>query len=177
MKKFILVAAAALLAGLAGFWLGYRLREPQTTAASAGAESVSFTLPDIHGKNRSIDDWHGKLRVINFWATWCPPCREEIPAFIKAQQLYGPRGLQIIGVAVDKPADVIRFYASEGMNYPVLLGEEDGLALMARYGDADGSLPYSLVIDGEGRVIATKLGAFRLSELEQRLQPYLKPAS
>ncbi len=173
MKKYLLFAALALLAGVAGYWMGSDLHHGEPNSAQV----VSFSLPDIHGKNRSIGDWQGKLRIVNFWATWCPPCREEIPVFIKAQQQFGRRGLQIIGVAVDKPADVMRFYAAEGMNYPVLLGEQDGLALMSRYGDPDGSLPYSIIIDGQGHVVGSQLGAFTQSELDRKIQPYLKPAS
>jgi len=173
MKKFALLSAAAVLAGLAGFWAGHRLRSPQTTVDSPGTEVVSFALPDIHGQRRDIRDWQGKLRVVNFWATWCPPCREEIPAFINVQKRFGSRGLQIIGVAVDKPSDVIPFYAAEKMNYPVLLGEQQAQVLMAGYGDPDGSLPYSIVVDRQGHVIAHKLGAFTLTELNQLLEPLL----
>ncbi len=178
MKKFLLLSAAAILAGLAGFWAGQHFQKPQTAVeTAAGKETVSFSLPDVGDHRRNISDWQGKVRVVNFWATWCPPCREEIPTFISLQKRLGARGLQIIGVAVDKSADVIPFYAAEKMNYPVLLGEQDGLELMARYGDPDGSLPYSLVLNAKGEVIAHKLGAFSRSELEQLLEPYLRKAS
>ena len=179
MKRFLMLAAAAILAGLAGMWLGQRFHpaaSPQQPL-TAVSQPVNFSLPDIHGKKRSIADWNGKVRIVNFWATWCPPCREEIPEFIKAQRQFGPRGLQIIGVAVDRTSRVIPFYKARGMNYPVLLGEQEGAQLMEQYGDAEGGLPYSLVLDRQGRIVASQLGAFSESRLERVLRPYFPPSS
>ncbi len=178
MKKFLLLSVAAVFAGVAGMWLGQHFHPstPSTAIAVplASTLTVAFSLPEIHGRSRSIQDWNGKIRIVNFWATWCPPCREEIPELINAQQRLGPRGLQIIGVAVDRTSRVVRFYKDKKMNYPVLLGEQDGMQLMTRYGDAEGGLPYSIILDRQGRIVASKLGAFTGASLDKALQPYFK---
>ncbi len=178
MKSFLLLAVAAILAGVAGMWLGQHFHHsPLSVQQAVGTQTVAFSLPDIQGHSRDIQDWNGKVRIVNFWATWCPPCREEIPEFIKAQQRLGPSGLQIIGVAVDRTSSVIRFYKAKKMNYPVLLGEQQGVQLMAKYGDMEGGLPYSIILDRHGRIVARKLGAFSKAGLEKTLRPYLKKAS
>ena len=180
MKKFLLLAAAAVIAGAAGMWIGQHFRAhalivtPVPRAAVAGNHAVTFSLPDLHGNDRSIQDWQGKVRIVNFWATWCPPCRQEIPEFIRAQKRYGHEGLQIIGVAVDRTSHVVAFYRARNMNYPVLLGEGAGPQLMAKYGDAEGGLPYSIILNRQGRIVASKLGAFTESELTQTPKPLLK---
>ena len=178
MKKFLLLAAAALLAGVAGMWLGRHFHHSTLSMPTiASGQAVAFSLPDINGHERSIQDWTGKVRIVNFWATWCPPCREEIPEFIKAQRRLGPKGLQIIGIAVDRPSRVIQFYKAKKMNYPVLLGEQQGMQLMTRYGDVEGGLPYSIILDRQGRIVASKLGAFTGASLKKALSPYLQSPS
>ena len=134
---------------------------------------VDFTLPEIDGKPRQLSEWRGKLIVLNFWATWCPPCREEIPLFVRTQGKYGARGLQIIGVAIDKLEDVKNFQDFKLINYPVLVGQEEVMALMQQYGNRIGSLPYSVVIDRKGQVLSRKVGAYQPAELESLLQGLL----
>lgn len=178
MKKFLLLAAAALLAGVAGMWLGRHFHHSTLSMPTiASGQAVAFSLPDISGHERSVQDWTGKVRIVNFWATWCPPCREEIPEFIKAQRRLGPKGLQIIGIAVDRPSRVVQFYKAKKMNYPVLLGEQQGMQLMTRYGDVEGGLPYSIILDRQGRIVASKLGAFTRASLKKALSPYLQSPS
>ena len=102
-------------------------------------------LPDLDGQLRRISEWDGKVLVVNFWATWCPPCRREIPAFIELQETYGPRGVQFVGVAVDTPNNVSDFVDPMGINYPTLVGESDAIAIAKQYGNRLGVLPYTVV--------------------------------
>ncbi len=181
MKRFVLLASAAIIAGIVGVWLGQRLHHTSNSAtltpfapvAVTSKHAAAFTLPDLRGHERSIQDWKGKVRIVNFWATWCPPCREEIPEFIRAQRRYGPKGLQIIGIAVDRTSRVIAFYRARNMNYPVLLGEGAGPELMAKYGDSEGGLPYSIILNRQGHIVARKLGAFTETELNDTLKRLL----
>ncbi len=170
MKK-LLPYAAALLAGLAGYALLQALRE-QPPAADVALTRLEFT--DLDGNRKPLTAWQGKLILLNFWATWCPPCREEIPLFISLQERYGAQGLQIIGVAIDRGEAVTRFRDEMGVNYPLLLGGEEALSTMRLYGNALGVLPYSVVIDPQGRTVASKTGAYRPAELENQILPHLK---
>jgi thiol-disulfide isomerase/thioredoxin len=168
-----LLLAAALAALGAGYFASRWLHHPQIE--ETGVALVEFSLPDLDGRHRWLSEWQGRVIVLNFWATWCPPCREEIPLFISLQQRYGERGLQILGVAIDSKQEVLSYSHSLGINYPLLLGEEAGLSIMSRYGNRMGSLPYSVVFSREGRVVARKLGMFRGKELEEFIIPLISP--
>ncbi len=170
-SRKLLLAVAALAALAAGFFVSRSLEMPRLPATPAAA--VDFVLPDLEGRPQSLASWQGKIVLLNFWATWCPPCREEIPLFIRFQERYATHGLQILGVAIDRREAVADYTRREGINYPVLLGEEEGLDLLARYGNPMGSLPFSVIIDRNGAIRAHKLGVFRESELEALLAPLL----
>lgn len=166
MKKILFFAAALAVMG-AGLWVGLALLSPATTQ-----QRPDLRLPDMQGQMRSLSEWRGKVVVVNFWATWCPPCREEIPVFIELQKRHAGR-LQIVGVAVDDLAPVQAFYKATGMNYPVLMDVRGAFDISADFGNISGSLPYSVVMDVQGNIVARKLGALTLSELENILKPYL----
>ncbi|KPK11260.1 MAG: hypothetical protein AMJ68_06605 [Acidithiobacillales bacterium SG8_45] len=169
-----LVAVAALAGGfLLAQWLN-RPTVPETSPTAAIPKTmVDFSLPGVDGKPRQLSEWRGKLIVLNFWATWCPPCLEEIPLFVSMQKKYGARGLQIIGVAIDKPEEVKNFQDGKSINYPVLVGQEEVMALMQQYGNRIGSLPYSVVIGPEGKVLSYRVGAYQSAELESLVQGLL----
>lgn len=173
---------AAFLALIGGYWFAQSLRtpEPVTQPTYGGGQAVEFTLPDLDGKNRRLSEWKGKVIVLNFWAAWCPPCREEIPLFIDLQKRRAAEGLQMIGLAIDSQEAVSAYQKSAGMNYPLLIGGEDaGMELIGRYGNRMGSLPFTAIIDRNGAIVARKLGAFDRDELESLVNPLLapKPAS
>jgi len=109
------VIAVALLAAAGGFLLAQQVRPKAENAGQLaaihplGKPLIPFSLPDLDNVTHSISEWQGKVMVINFWATWCAPCLEEIPMFVTMQETYGGRGLQIIGVAIDEPRKVADF--------------------------------------------------------------------
>lgn len=177
--KNLLLLVAAVLALIGGYWLAQALRPaPETTAANSygGGELIDFTLPGLDGKNHSLAEWRGKVIVLNFWATWCPPCREEIPLLIALQKRRAAEGLQVVSVAIDNETAVRPYSQSAGINYPVLLGGDEALDLVARYGNSMGALPFTVVIDRDGAITGRKLGAFTASELESFVEPLLIPA-
>lgn len=142
-----------------------------------GRQRPAFTLPDLENRPRGIAEWDGHPLLINFWATWCAPCRKEIPVFIKARERYAPQGLEIIGIAIDLP-DMVREYAGEmGINYPLLYGQENAVDINYRYGNQTGGLPYSVFIDAQGviRHLHAK-GALDEAELETLLAPLIGAA-
>jgi thiol-disulfide isomerase/thioredoxin len=171
MKKSLpVIVVVALVAIAAGVWAARSVFSPP----AAEAKALNFTLPDMQGKMHSLSDWRNKkVVVLNFWATWCPPCRAEIPDFIQLQKTYGNDGVQVIGVAVDNLEDVSAFYQSEGMNYPVLIGEQDAINIMAEFGEVTGSLPYSVVLNSDGKIVAQRLGALDLPRMEALIKPYV----
>ena len=121
-------------------------------ATPSAAEMVDFMLPDVQGKPVSLSVFRGKWVIVNFWATWCPPCLEEIPGFIELQKAYGDQGLQVIGVAGDDEHAVREFARKMGFNYPVLPGDTEAAELAARYGNTMGVLPYSVIINRDREI-------------------------
>ena len=123
-------------------------------------------LPDAKGREQSIGQWKGKVLVVNFWATWCVPCREEMPEFVKAQQELGPRGLQFVGIAIDEVAKVEAFAAELGLNYPVLIGGYGAIELSRTFGNRLGALPFTIIVDRAGRISHTQLGPIKDAQLK-----------
>ena len=172
-----MVAVVALVAGFFAAQVLNKSSSPETDQAAAmPKEMVEFQLPDIENKIHSISQWRGKLIVLNFWATWCPPCREELPLFIDMQKKYGRRGLQIVGVAIDKKQDVENYPDFAFFNYPILVGQEEVMIIMKQYGNRLGSLPYSVIIDPQGRILGRKVGAYKRPELDTLLDNLLPAA-
>lgn len=141
---------------LAGFYLlsGNTSKAEKGPALSLPAGELTgsapaFTLTDLSGKPVSLSDFRGKVVILDFWATWCPPCKKEIPDFVELQKQYGSQGLQIVGIALDQPNKVMDFTKQNGINYPVLLGNE---ATTVTYGGIDG-IPTTFIIDKKGKII------------------------
>jgi len=172
-REALILGAAGLVAGAAGFLLGPFLLQ-STSGGGAGEGGIalrSATLIDLAGQPRKLSEWQGRILVCNFWATWCAPCREEIPLLMAARQKYGPRGVEIVGIAVDNAAKVRDFSSSFNISYPILLAEADGLDLMRRLGNSAGGLPYTVVADRQGNLVHRKLGAFKGADLDSILDP------
>ena len=172
---FLTVAVVALVAG---FWLHSSGGQSAAIAipipnVSAAAGLMTARLPDIDGRRRSLEEWRGKVLVVNFWATWCTPCREEIPAFIKVQEKLGAKGLQVIGIAVDQQ-DKVRPYAAEmRINYPILVGDLEAIDLARQAGNRLGGLPFTVVFDRQGMAIHSQLGGINQQKLEALVEPLL----
>ena len=168
-REWILIVCVALAAAGAGY--AYNAwRTGPAGAADAGLAALSAArLPDLQGTPQSLEQWRGKVIVVNFWATWCAPCREEIPLFVKLQKKYGERGLQFVGIAVDRP-DKVRPYAAElGMNFPILIGDAGAIELSRALGNRAGVLPYTVVIDRDGKVRSREAGVAKEAKLEPLL--------
>ncbi len=115
----------------------------------------------MKGQEQALAQWKGKVLVVNFWATWCAPCREEMPEFVNAQRDLGGRGLQFVGIAIDQPDKVQEFAAEIGLNYPALIGGYGAIELSKTLGNRVGALPFTIIIDRSGRIAHTQLGPLR----------------
>ena len=179
MKKSFLFVAVALLALASGFLFrseqsGAPLTRDVATSADAAANpALQVSLATLDNGKASLAQWQGKVLVVNFWATWCAPCRKEIPEFVKMQADLESKGLQFVGIAIDE-ADPVRTYAKQvGINYPILIGELDATELGRALGNEMGGLPFTVVFDRGGRVVKTVLGGTNEAHLAPILQPLL----
>jgi thiol-disulfide isomerase/thioredoxin len=168
-RDALVLTAAGLAAAAAGFLVGpaFLGREPAPKAL------FEARFADLEGKARQLSEWRGKVLVCNFWATWCAPCREEMPLLAAARTKYAPNGVEIVGIAIDNGAKVGQFTRSLGIPYPILLSEADGLEHMRRLGNSSGGLPYTVVFDRQGRAAHRKLGALKPGDLDGILGPLL----
>ena len=160
----VLAGAVALAVGLyfgsgAGDGGGADVRGKEAGAL------FGVTLPDAEGRDQPFAQWKGKLLIVNFWATWCVPCREEMPQFVKAQREFGDKGLQFVGIAIDEPAKVAVFAAELGLNYPALIGGYGAIELSKTVGNRLGALPYTVVVDRSGHYSHTQLGPLKDANL------------
>jgi thiol-disulfide isomerase/thioredoxin len=153
------VGVAAIVAAM--LWAGIFVSRKNSGATPVGSQLRGQTAPDfdlqtIDGKNMKLSDFRGKAVLLNFWATWCGPCKIEMPWFVELQKQYGPQGLQIVGVAMDDSStqDIAKFVNEMGVNYPILLGKE---AVGQSYGGV-GVLPTTFFIDRDGKFVAREFG-------------------
>ena len=135
------------------------------------SQPTQLTVKDIHGRSIRLSDYRGKVVLVNFWATWCPPCRTEIPDLIKLQRDYRSRGLQVIGVTYppQKLAEVRRFVRRAKVNYPVGLGTKETKLLFT----SSETLPMTIVIGTDGRIQDIIEGILLPEEFEQKIKPFL----
>ena len=170
--RALLIAGAALVALAAGVYFG---RDSLTTppTAEANAALAGLALPDAAGKEQRLDQWRGKVLVVNFWATWCAPCREEMPEFIKAQSEFGAKGLQFVGIAVDQPDKVQQFATEIGLNYPTLVGGFGAMELSKTLGNSVMALPFTVIVDRNGAVVHTQLGVLKPDKLQSVVKSLL----
>ena len=138
-----------------------------------GSTRPEFALADTEGKTHNIKEWDGKVLVVNFWATWCPPCRREMPAFIELQDELGAQGLQFIGVAIDDADKVADFIDTYGVNYPMLLGDLAAIEVGKKYGNRFGALPYTVIVDRQGKISFTRRGELEKHEAETEIKKLL----
>lgn len=185
---FVMVAAIALAAGYYFSTMNFAPQREGKTPSAAAPTEVSSTSHSVSliGKRRpdfkvgsqngewvTPDDFPGKVLLLNFWATWCAPCREEMPMLVDLQTQYGNAGLQVVGIALDDVQKVREFVQAFDITYPILVGSTDVMAVNQLYGNQSGALPYSVLIDRDGIIRWQFSGALQQGELVDVLQDWL----
>jgi thiol-disulfide isomerase/thioredoxin len=169
-SKTWLIVGLALLAGIATSLYMRSVTEDEETEFILPA---STELADLDGNLQPLRQWQGKVLLINFWATWCPPCLEEIPLFSSLRKQYAAAGFEVVGVAVDEISKVIEFRDAHQVEFPLLNGEQDGMSMMSIFGNAMGGLPYSVLFDRNGTAVHYKTGSYSRQELQDLIEKYL----
>ena len=176
MNRRNLIFGAAGLA-LAGGFAAYLLPTPSDPKISADALTKLRATPfkDLQGIDTPLTRWSNRVLVVNFWATWCPPCRKEMPAFSNLQNKLGPSGVQFIGIGIDSPSAIKEYALQYPVSYPLLVGGSEGMDVLRQLGNPNASLPFTLVLDRQGQAIFSTLGMIEEALFEARLQPLLSP--
>jgi thiol-disulfide isomerase/thioredoxin len=187
-RAVALLAVVAMLAlSAAGGFLLYRLASPTPTLRPLSPDAAhrtptptspdeppkpaipervpSLELPGLDGKTHAFAEWQGRPLLINFWATWCEPCRREVPLLRTLKRERAAQGLEIVGIAIDSADAVQQFIGRLGIDYPVLLGEKDGFAAVTAFG-MDTVLPFSVFADRDGRIVTLKVGELHRDEAD-----------
>ena len=158
-------ALAALLGGVGVAWWRHRPDESVTLDATEVAFwQVRLDAPD--GQSVALSGFRGQPLLVNFWATWCPPCVEELPLLNAFHQAQRPRGWQVLGIAVDQPSAVRQWLARSPLGFPVVLAGLEGSEMSKRLGNQAGGLPFSLLFNPQGQVIERKLGQLHEADLK-----------
>ena len=177
MNKPIFAFALVLILG--GMWLAYSAfsskdtGETEVISKSHVLKRQNFSLPDLQGNMQNFSQWNDKVVVLNFWATWCPPCRREIPDFAAVYQQYRDQGLVIVGVGTDDRRKVAGFVKQFKVPYPILVGENTAMKISYQYGNHTGALPYTIIIDKKGIIRYRAGGLMTRSKLLSIIKPLL----
>jgi len=176
MKNWLTIGLVSLLAVAAGFIIYQQSNRPEATAdvtetapiASAEAAAPAknsaptvlpeFSLMNREGQMQSIRSWPGKSLIVNFWATWCGPCRKEIPLLMDLSKTEAKNGFQVVGIAIDFRDDVLKYAREIGIEYPLLMGEQEGFAAANAFGVESMGLPFTVFTDAKGRIVTMFVG-------------------
>lgn len=183
LPRFALIALVAVAAGAAGYWTnrhsGYvtpvlssdGASRPQNAAVApeTGKRLLALTLPDAQGTLQALADWQGDIIVVNFWATWCPPCKREIPDFVEVFEQQRTQGVRFVGLSIDTPENVAAFASEMGVTYPLLIGDANTLQLASVLGNPAQGLPFTVILDRDGMLRHITLGTMNKTDLAAKI--------
>lgn len=146
---------------------------PEVVSKSHSLKRQDFTLPDLNDQQQNFSQWNNKVVLLNFWATWCPPCRREMPDFIDVYNKYKDKDFIVVGVGIDDQQKIAQFVKKLGVNYPVLVGGSSAMQVSYQYGNHNGALPYSIIIDKQGIIRYRAGGLISRQKLLRQIEPLL----
>lgn len=169
MKKITAFVVIAVLFTAIGIYFGAKRFQPVAPADTAVGALMQVTLKDSSGRQRKMSEWQGKVLLVNFWATWCPPCVSEMPELVALQNDLGSKNLQVIGIGIDSPSNIREFAEKHQITYPLLLGGLEGSDLSRQFGNQSGGLPFTLLISADGSVRKTYMGRLDMEKVRADL--------
>lgn len=171
LRRNLLVAGIGGLAAVAGIvtHLARLGRLGGSAAPGIGETILTSRLSGLDGAPRTLTEFRGRILVVNYWATWCAPCREEIPMFVRLQDEFAGKSVQFVGIAIDQVDKVMEFAREIKISYPLMIGGMDALDLSRQAGNTAGVLPYTLVLGRDGQIAASLVGGLT----EQRMREVL----
>jgi len=168
-KKILVFVTIAILSAVFGAYVSLK-KQPSVKSDSLAVESLmKANLPDTQGQTRALLEWRGKILLVNFWATWCPPCVEEMPELVDLQNSSEFKNLQIVGIGVDSPSNIQQFTKKIQISYPILVAGMEGTEIARALGNQAGGLPFTVLLDSEGRVRQTYLGRLNMNQVKTDL--------
>ena len=165
LARTALIIAVALAAAAAGYLVSHLSHSDP----SAARQLLALTLPDSDGKAQALQQWQGKILVVNFWATWCPPCREDMPGFSRLQSQLEGNGVQFVGIGIDSASKINEFSKTTPVSYPLLVGSPGLMEIMSLLGNEAGGLPFTVVFGRDGHQEQSRLGIWKEAELQALL--------
>lgn len=170
MKRNIalFIFVGVLFAAIGAYFSAQRL-EPEAAQVSAVEGLLAQTLPDAHGQLQTLSAWRGKPMIVNFWATWCAPCVEEMPELSALQTEISPRGIQVLGIGIDSASNIAAFASKYQISYPLYTAGVSATELARAFGNKNGGLPYTVLIGADGLVKKTYLGRLKIDVLRADL--------
>jgi thiol-disulfide isomerase/thioredoxin len=171
MPRITRVLIVLLLTIFVIAFLSYKFSRSSPPDPAQAFFAASF--PDVQGTPQNISQWRGKVIVVNFWASWCPPCREEMPSLDAVQTKYASKGVQFVGISSEDVNKLQQFSKEEKVGYPLLAGDIDAMSMAQNMGDDKSILPYTVVLDKHGNMVRTWFGIVDISELDSTLVPLL----
>lgn len=145
----------------------------KANAGAAESKRPDVSMADLDKEVRAISEWDGEVLLVNFWATWCPPCLREIPVFIDLQDELDEQGFQVIGIAIDDRKAVQDFADTMGITYPVLVGQDDGIEASKAFGNRLGALPFTAIVDRDGVIVYKHRGEMTRDDVLTQVEPLL----
>ncbi|OWW19039.1 TlpA disulfide reductase family protein [Noviherbaspirillum denitrificans] len=170
MKKNVLIfGGVAILFAVFGIFFAIQRLSPAPAESSAVSTFLSQTMKDANGQEQALGQWKDQVLIVNFWATWCAPCVDEMPELSNLQRELSAQKIQILGIGIDSAANIVDFAKKYSINYPLYVGGINGSELSRQLGNQGGGLPFTVIIGRDGQVRKTYLGRLKMDELRKTL--------